>query len=734
MLANQRKHLERELCTLKDIKNRKGKSSVIFNLRDRVIGKKKAAQEATIMKDPVTNEPLTKRKEIREASLNYCVQLLTNRDPKPGFEEDIAIKDLIHDTRMREVIDNDVEFSEELFEKSLSELKKNKQKYEFILKGGKSLKDILFSLFSLIWSSEVKPDQWRKTLIIQLYKGKGERDEFGNQRNIHTKLDIPKFFGHTVMHHAKEIIIKNMTKFQIGTKTGHRAQEHLFTMKSVISLYMKHDMPMVVQLYDISKFFDRESLRDGMNSIYHCGIRGKLYRLIYMMNKDTQIRVRTAVGETDEKDTGENIGQGTLEGAVISAANIDYTMTRFFSESKEEVSYGGMNLQPLIFQDDISRMTTSVWPAQSGNNIVEAVMETKLLDFYLDKSCYIVMGSKANKTKIEEDLKMNPLSLCGKPMKNVMKEKYLGDMISCEGLAASVEATVVKRKGQVFTNILEVKAVVEDYRANVVGGITTGLEIWELAILPFLMNNCETWVEIAPRTIESLDNLQNMFYRYLLATPRSCPIPALLWETGGMMMEHRIAKKKLIFYHHLVNLPVDTLAYEVASLQATLSYPGLVSECEELRTHYNLPPVTSTNKWGWKKLVNNKTKERNRLDLLDKIKPPSYKKLDYEALAAENFETKDYLVKLNLTDARLRFALRTKMTKTVQMNFKGEKKYINNQWKCLDCQIPDTQDHIVRCPTYQHLRIDKNLSDDKDLVSYFRKVIQIREKLEDKWK
>ena len=194
------------------------------------------------MKDPVTNEPFTKSKEILEVSLKYCVQLLTNRGPKSGFEEDVAMKGLIHDTEMRELIENDVEFSEELFEKSLSELKKNKQKYEFILKGGKSLKAILFSLFSLIWSSEVKPDQWRKTLIIQLYKEKGERDEFGNQSNIHTKLDIPKFFGHTVMHHAKEIIIKNITKFQIGTKTGHRAQEHLFTMKSVISLYMKHNV------------------------------------------------------------------------------------------------------------------------------------------------------------------------------------------------------------------------------------------------------------------------------------------------------------------------------------------------------------------------------------------------------------------------------------------------------------------------------------------------------------
>ena len=114
-----------------------------------------------------------------------------------------------------------------------------------------------------------------------MFKCKGESDEFGIQRNIHTKCEIPKLFGHTVMSKAKEIIIENMIKFQIGNKTGHRAQEHLFTLKSIISLFMMFDLPMLMKLYDISKFIDRESLRDGMNSIYNCGIKGKLYRLIF---------------------------------------------------------------------------------------------------------------------------------------------------------------------------------------------------------------------------------------------------------------------------------------------------------------------------------------------------------------------------------------------------------------------------------------------------------------------
>ena len=196
-------------------------------------------------------------------------------------------------------------------------------------------------------------------------------------------------------------------------------------------------------------------------------------------------------------------------------------------------------------------------------------------------------------------------------------------------------------------------------------------------------------------------------------------------------MEHRIAKKKLLFYHHLVSLPEDTLASEVARMQSTLSYPGLISECEVLLMNYELPPVSSTSKLSWKKLVNQKICEKNRYDLLEKIRPPAYKKLDFETLSAEKFERKEYLDKLNLADARLRFSLRAKMTKTVQMNFKNDRKYKQNQWKCQDCQIPDTQDHIVRCPAYQSLRADKDLSNDKDLVSYFRKVIKIREKLED---
>ena len=200
---------------------------------------------------------------------------------------------------------------------------KHKNKYKFILEGGASLKNVLYNIMQNVWEREKKPKIWRNTNIVQLYKGKGSVNELSNQRNIHTKSDTRKLFGDIVVTAAKDKIINGMTKFQIGTKPGHRAQEHIFCIKSVISLYLQQNCGLLLNLWDVQKFFDRENLRDCLSELYKCNIKGKLYRLIYELNCDTIIKVQTPVGYTEERETGETVGQGTNEGALISAANID---------------------------------------------------------------------------------------------------------------------------------------------------------------------------------------------------------------------------------------------------------------------------------------------------------------------------------------------------------------------------------------------------------------------------
>merc|ERR1711971_1371275 len=142
--------------------------------------------------------------------------------------------------------------------------KKNKDKYAFIVKSGKGFQNILYSLFKTVWECERRPMQWINTIIIQLYKGKGDKCDFSNQRFIHMKEDIPKSFEQIVVTKMKPFIIKNVSKYQIGAIPGHQSSEHLFTLKSVIALYTLFDIPIIMQFYDLKKYFDSESLRAAM--------------------------------------------------------------------------------------------------------------------------------------------------------------------------------------------------------------------------------------------------------------------------------------------------------------------------------------------------------------------------------------------------------------------------------------------------------------------------------------
>ena len=124
LIEKQRKDLEKELDDLKSRQHMKGRTAAIFNLKEKVIGKKKESQESVSIVDPVTKERLFDHDKIKQASLNYVKNLLKNNDPKQEYKHEIDVVNALHDVRMREVIENDENehFTEEDFENILEKL------------------------------------------------------------------------------------------------------------------------------------------------------------------------------------------------------------------------------------------------------------------------------------------------------------------------------------------------------------------------------------------------------------------------------------------------------------------------------------------------------------------------------------------------------------------------------------------------------------------------------------
>ena len=54
--------------------------------------------------------------------------------------------------------------------------------------------------------------------------------------------------------------------------------------------------------------------------------------------------------------------------------------------------------------------------------------------------------------------------------------------------------------------------------------------MWEVAIIPSLLNNCETWTEITEDDTKELENLQYLFLRTMFQVPISCPKAATVSE------------------------------------------------------------------------------------------------------------------------------------------------------------------------------------------------------------
>ena len=95
-------------------------------------------------------------------------------------------------------------------------------------------------------------------------------------------------------------------------------------------------------------------------------------------------------------------------------------------------------------------------------------MESKLLDFNLNKSFYIIIGKEKWKKKIRSELEASPLTLCGLRMKEVTSKKLLGDFLNQAGNSQSILTTIKKRYGQSIAAILDIKRLVEDFRSKIV--------------------------------------------------------------------------------------------------------------------------------------------------------------------------------------------------------------------------------------------------------------------------
>ena len=129
-------------------------------------------------------------------------------------------------------------------------------------------------------------------------------------------------------------------------------------------------------------------------------------------------------------------------------------------------------------------------------------------------------------------------------MKETKALKYLGDFISVDA-SESVHQTVLKRIPIAKQAIHEIRMIVEDVRADKIGGINVAFTIWEASVLPMLLYNGETWNPKEKTKI--LRGIFDEFFRSIFRISSGCPQVAYYWEVGALEVRNILLQKRLMF-------------------------------------------------------------------------------------------------------------------------------------------------------------------------------------------
>ena len=268
-----------------------------------------------------------------------------------------------------------------------------------------------------------------------------------------------------------------------------------------------------------------------------------------------------------------------------------------------------------MFQDDLADTSENMAKARESNRKVNILVKQLCLSLNRDKTVFILMGSKQQKEETRKELNENPL-MCGEfQMKEEKCSKYLGQYLSSEGLAASVEETFQKRDGKIRGAALEIAQIVNDWRSHLAGGMMTAVTMWERCCVSSLLHGAGTWVEITPATVKHLNATQQWYWRLIYQIGPGAPLASLTWDQTCLDMGGRVMEQKVLLALHLCHLDEESLAHRVYMEQLAMGWPGLAYEVGDICRELGIEDVNTTkhSKYDYKKILSTACHAKNEV-------------------------------------------------------------------------------------------------------------------------
>ncbi|KAK3526616.1 hypothetical protein QTP70_030755 [Hemibagrus guttatus] len=172
---------------------------------------------------------------------------------------------------------------------------------------GEAAVEFLTSLFNSILESEKIPEEWKRSVLVPIFKNKGDVQSCSNYRGIKLMSHTMKLWERVVEARLRKVV--EICEQQYGFMPRKSTTDAIFALRILMEKYRDGQRELHCVLVDLEKAYDRVPREELWYCMRKSGVAEKYVRVVQGMYERSRTVVRSAVVQT-----GVQSGGGTASG------------------------------------------------------------------------------------------------------------------------------------------------------------------------------------------------------------------------------------------------------------------------------------------------------------------------------------------------------------------------------------------------------------------------------------
>ena len=254
-----------------------------------------------------------------------------------------------------------------------------------------------------VFSTGVIPEEWQESIILNLYKGKGDALVRGNYRGLKLTEQVMK-----VLEGVLESAVRGMVdinKLQFGFVPGRGTTDAIFIARQLQEKYRAAKKPLYFAFVDLEKAFDRVPREVLWWALRSLGVEEWAVRVIQGMYANARSRVRVNGQLSEDFDVTVGVHQGSVLSPLLFILVLEALSRGFHTDRPWE----------LLYADDLVIIASSEQELVKRLREWKKRMEDKGLRVSMPKTKAMVSGEGLDVLEDEGDY---PCAVCRKGVRD----------------------------------------------------------------------------------------------------------------------------------------------------------------------------------------------------------------------------------------------------------------------------------------------------------------------------